>query len=91
MSPLWRYYGALTAFVADLILGNIAIDHLPRSAQGPAIGLTVIIGFGTYAYAMFVRCPNCRKRLQERRTAYSRGIPGRLCPKCGRDLHAVEK
>jgi len=78
MSPLWRYDGALGVFVGVLILANVVIGRLPQSAQGAAIVGAFIIAFGTFAYANFmVRCPNCGKRLQDRHTGFSRGLPGR--------------
>ena len=84
MSPLAKYYGAIALFVLLLIVPDWIIHD-------PWLNWITIVGaFALFIYAMVIaRCPQCRKRLAARRTWYSHGFPGRICPKCGTDLSKI--
>ena len=86
LSPLAKYYGALGIFILALSAPSLIIPIEPRLTSVAIVG-SLVTGLTVFVYAMFlVRCPKCRKRLAARRTWYSHGIPGRICPKCGTDL-----
>ncbi len=60
-------------------------DTISLSAR---IFFVVSVAFGV-AGLFGIRCPSCQLPVAQRKTALTRCVPGRHCPKCGTDLAAA--
>ena len=72
----------LATFAADRWLPGSDANGLSPWAV-PFIPVALVAAFiGLVA----IRCPQCGLALSWRHSSLTRGIPGRLCPRCGTDL-----
>lgn len=92
VSPLRSYWLAWAISLASLIMTFVMNDRFPTNddtiSLSASIFFVVSVAFGV-AGLFGIRCPSCQLSVAQRKTALTRCVPGRHCPKCGTDLTAA--